>query len=392
MLRRLYPREVHRGPGCPARLRRAPSAPPGAAPSAIRSISAWACCLLLAVGAGLNDARPRSSSAGWVGGPRSALPALAATAVWLTVAWLAVLAVLRRRWALVTAVIGRRRPARTAAGRPARTQPAACRDPGPGELHDGSAVFGVLTGAFILVLTAGAAVLMADMESPQAGRPGARQRWHRALRRLREGGRHAPGRRRDRRRRRRGLARPGPGPGHRDRGRRRTPHARHRGLGCGSGGARPPEAPASAVAACPFCPAPTQRSRNLAQDAVLQAVLRGRPGRATWRYINDLKAYFCRVLINEVYHLCGQLAAARALRSCHPGGDERRLDARPTLGGGDGGHPSDSPDLALEVPRPARSHVGLRAGPLDPARLLPRPDRGDRGTRAVCCLTGHQPG
>ena len=43
---------------------------------------------------------------GWLGGPRSALPALAATAVWLTVAWLAVLAVLRRRWALLTAIIG----------------------------------------------------------------------------------------------------------------------------------------------------------------------------------------------------------------------------------------------------------------------------------------------
>ncbi len=38
---------------------------------------------------------------GWLGGPKSALPALAATSVWLTVAWLAVLAVLRRRWALV---------------------------------------------------------------------------------------------------------------------------------------------------------------------------------------------------------------------------------------------------------------------------------------------------
>ncbi len=49
---------------------------------------------------------------------------------------------------------------------------------------------------------------------------------------------------------------------------------------------------------------------DLAQDALLQAVC------AVARVpdlprIKDLKAYFCRVLINEVYRLRGQLAAAR---------------------------------------------------------------------------------
>ena len=39
-------------------------------------------------------------------------------------------------------------------------------------------IFGILTGAFILVLTVGAAVLMAQMESPRL--QAARQRWHRA--------------------------------------------------------------------------------------------------------------------------------------------------------------------------------------------------------------------
>ena len=43
---------------------------------------------------------------GLLGGATSVLPALAATAVWLTVAWLAVIVVRQRRWALVAAVIG----------------------------------------------------------------------------------------------------------------------------------------------------------------------------------------------------------------------------------------------------------------------------------------------
>ena len=53
---------------------------------------------------------------------------------------------------------------------------------------------------------------------------------------------------------------------------------------------------------------------DLAQDALLQAVCAvAQVG--DLRRINDLKAYFCRVLINEVYHLRGQLAAARV---CDP--------------------------------------------------------------------------
>ncbi len=130
--------------------------------------------LLLVVAAGLTMLVLIELS-DWLGGSRSALPALAATAVWLTVAWLAALAVLRRRWALVTAVIG------TAIllelllvalhGLSPGGTPAGAQD------HD-STVFGILTGAFILVLTAGAAVLMAHMESPSL--LAARQRWHRA--------------------------------------------------------------------------------------------------------------------------------------------------------------------------------------------------------------------
>jgi hypothetical protein len=114
---------------------------------------------------------------GWLGGPRAAPPALAAAAVWLTVAWLAVLAVVRRRWALVAAVIG--------TGLLLELLLVALHDlspyPGgtPGSGHDhGNMIFGVLAGIFILVLAAGAAVLMAHMESPSLFQ--ARLRWHRA--------------------------------------------------------------------------------------------------------------------------------------------------------------------------------------------------------------------
>jgi hypothetical protein len=67
---------------------------------------------------------------------------------------------------------------------------------------------------------------------------------------------------------------------------------------------------------------------DLAEDALQQAVCAvaqiGNLGR-----IKDLKAYFCRVLINEVYHLRGQLAAARA---CVPLTEvtEARLRGRPS--------------------------------------------------------------
>jgi hypothetical protein len=132
--------------------------------------------LLLVVSAGMTMLVLIELS-GWLGGSRSVLPALAATAVWLTVAWLAVLAVLRRRWALVTAVIGAAVLLELLLVALHGLSP----QPG-GTLADaqdhGSTVFGVLTGAFILVLTAGAAVLMAHMESPSLLQ--ARQRWHRA--------------------------------------------------------------------------------------------------------------------------------------------------------------------------------------------------------------------
>jgi hypothetical protein len=114
---------------------------------------------------------------GWLGGPRSALPALAATAVWLTVAWLAVLAVLRRRWAVVAAVIGAALLLEVLLVALHDLSPHPGGTPGSGHDH-GSTIFGVLAGVFILVLTAGAAVLMAHMESPSLLQ--ARLRWHRA--------------------------------------------------------------------------------------------------------------------------------------------------------------------------------------------------------------------
>ena len=128
--------------------------------------------LLAIVGAGLTMLVIIELS-GWLGGSSSALSALAATAVRLTVAWLAVLAVLRRRWVLVTVVIG----AAILLG--LLLVALYGLSPQPGGTDDrGSMVFGGLTGAFILVLTAGAAVLMAHMESPSL--LAARQRWHRA--------------------------------------------------------------------------------------------------------------------------------------------------------------------------------------------------------------------
>lgn len=114
---------------------------------------------------------------GLFGGPTSVLPALAATAVWVTVAWLAAVAVRQRRWALV-AVIG-------AAAVLLGLLLVALHGlgphpgwPGVGGHSAGSMVFGALTGTFILVLTVGTAVLMAHMEP--ASLLVARRRWHRA--------------------------------------------------------------------------------------------------------------------------------------------------------------------------------------------------------------------
>jgi hypothetical protein len=108
-----------------------------------------------------------------LGGLRSVLAALATTAVWLTGAWLAAVAALQRHRTLMAALAGvgvllavilvvlhgvSPHPAWHAVGM--RT------------------VFGALTGSFILVLTVGAAALMARLEPTSL--LVARQRWYRA--------------------------------------------------------------------------------------------------------------------------------------------------------------------------------------------------------------------
>jgi len=112
-----------------------------------------------------------------LGGLRSALAALAATAVWLTGAWLAAVAARQRRWTLVAAITG--------AALLLGLLLAALHGLGP---HPGwpaagarlreRIVFGTLIGGFILVLTAGAAVLMAHLEPASLFM--ARRRWRRA--------------------------------------------------------------------------------------------------------------------------------------------------------------------------------------------------------------------
>jgi hypothetical protein len=128
--------------------------------------------LLLVLGAGLAMLNLIELS-GLLGRLGSVLPALAATAVWLTVGWLAAVAVRQRRWALVAVIVG----AALLLGlllvalhgfAPHLDRPTV----------SGSTLFGVLTGAFIVVLTAGAAALIAHMEP--ASLLVARRRWHRA--------------------------------------------------------------------------------------------------------------------------------------------------------------------------------------------------------------------
>ena len=106
-------------------------------------------------------------------GLRSVLAALAATAVWLTGAWLAAVAARQRRWTLVTVLAG--------AGILLAVMLVALHgvSPHPAWPKVGRrTVFGALVGSFILVLTAGAGALMAHLEP--ASLLVARQRWYRA--------------------------------------------------------------------------------------------------------------------------------------------------------------------------------------------------------------------
>jgi hypothetical protein len=110
-----------------------------------------------------------------LGGLRSVLPALTATAVWLTLAWLVAIAVRQRRSAVVAAIA----IAAVLFGLLLVALHGFGPYPGwPPTGRHGSMVFGALTGACILVLTAGAAVLIAHLEP--ASLLLARQRWRQA--------------------------------------------------------------------------------------------------------------------------------------------------------------------------------------------------------------------
>jgi hypothetical protein len=108
-----------------------------------------------------------------LGGLRSVPTALAATAVWLTGAWLGAVAARQRRRTLVAAITG--------AAFLLGLLLVALHSVGPQPAWPDvgrRAVFGALTGAFILVLTAGAAALMTHLEP--ASLLVARRRWYRA--------------------------------------------------------------------------------------------------------------------------------------------------------------------------------------------------------------------
>lgn len=129
---------------------------------------------LLSVGLAMLDLIELSSL---LGGPRSVLPALAATAAWVTAAWLGTVAVRQRRWALVAGI--------GAAGALLGLLLVVLHGLGPhpgwptaGGHSTGSMVFGALTGALTLVLTVGVGALVAYMEP--ASLLLARRRWHRA--------------------------------------------------------------------------------------------------------------------------------------------------------------------------------------------------------------------
>jgi hypothetical protein len=108
-----------------------------------------------------------------LGGLRSMPAALAATAVWLTGAWLGAVAARQQRWTLVAALAG--------GGVLLALMLVVLHGAGPHPVWPAvgrRAVFGALTGCFILVLTAGAAGLMAYLEP--ASLLAARRRWYRA--------------------------------------------------------------------------------------------------------------------------------------------------------------------------------------------------------------------
>ena len=108
-----------------------------------------------------------------LGGLRSVPAALAATAVWLTEAWLGAVAARQRRWTLVATITG----AAFLLGLLLVALHSV--DPHPAWPDAGRrAIFGALTGAFILVLVAGAAALLAHLEPTRL--LAARRRWHRA--------------------------------------------------------------------------------------------------------------------------------------------------------------------------------------------------------------------
>ncbi len=113
---------------------------------------------------------------GLLAGPSSVPLALAATPVWLTGAWLAAVAVRHRRWAVVASISG------TAVLSGLLLVALHGFGPSPGWPASGhaleSTVFAALTVTFILVLTAGAAALMTQMEPPSLLM--ARRRWDRA--------------------------------------------------------------------------------------------------------------------------------------------------------------------------------------------------------------------
>ena len=102
------------------------------------------------------------------------LPAdLAATAIWLTGAWLAAVASQERHWPLVIAGVA----AAVLLGLMLMSLHGLGSPPGRPASRE-SLLFGVLVGMALLVLVVGVAVLMAHMESGSLF--WARQRWHRA--------------------------------------------------------------------------------------------------------------------------------------------------------------------------------------------------------------------